>query len=142
MLTLGQAAKAAGVSRSTLSRAIKAGRLNAHQDDGWVYRIDAGELARVFGGTAMPEAQDDSLPDMDSAPAAIMPRPAMPAAPVMPAMPAIPALRAAAPARDYSWEVVHPSPEPPKPVTVAAPARPTLLQRIVRMLGGGQSARA
>ena len=131
MLTLGQAAKVAGVSRSTLSRAIKAGRLVATQDDGWVYRIDPRDLARAFGegaaGVPAPAMEasayfDDSLPD---------PVPAKPAA--EPAM-----------AQHYGWEAVHPSPEPAaaQPVIVAAPGRRSLLQRFRRLVGMGQSARA
>jgi hypothetical protein len=48
MLTLGKAAKLAGVSRSTLAQAIKDGRLAAVREDDWVYRIDPRDLGRVF----------------------------------------------------------------------------------------------
>jgi hypothetical protein len=48
LLTLGQAAKLAGKSKSTLTRAIRAGRLSAaHRDDSG-YQIDPAELCRVY----------------------------------------------------------------------------------------------
>jgi hypothetical protein len=46
--TLGMAAKAAGVSKSTLRRAIDAGRLSATRRDDGSYEIDPAELHRVF----------------------------------------------------------------------------------------------
>lgn len=46
--TLGQAAKLAGVGKTTLTRAIKNGRLSADRRDDGSYRIDASELARVY----------------------------------------------------------------------------------------------
>jgi hypothetical protein len=55
-LTLGAAARLAGVSKSTLSRAIKAGRMSAagRRDDGG-YEIDTAELCRVFPARAQAE---------------------------------------------------------------------------------------
>ena len=47
-LTLGQAAKLAGVGKTTLTRAIKSGRLSADRRDDGSYRIDPAELARVY----------------------------------------------------------------------------------------------
>jgi excisionase family DNA binding protein len=47
-LTLGQAARATGLSNTTLVRAIKAGRLSATRTETGSYSIDAAELARVF----------------------------------------------------------------------------------------------
>lgn len=47
-LTLTQAAKEAGVSKSTLSRAIDKGRLSARKDDLGRFHIDPAELFRVF----------------------------------------------------------------------------------------------
>ena len=47
MLTLGQAARLTGTSRTTLTRAIKAGRLSATRRDDGVYAIDPAELARL-----------------------------------------------------------------------------------------------
>jgi hypothetical protein len=49
MLTLGAAARLAGVSKSTLARAIKAGRMSAasRRDDG-SYELDPAEVTRCF----------------------------------------------------------------------------------------------
>lgn len=46
--TLGTAAHAAGVSKSTLRRAIDNGRLSATRREDGSYEIDPAELARVF----------------------------------------------------------------------------------------------
>lgn len=57
-LTIGQAAKQTGKSKSTISRAIKTGRLSANRD-GERFEIDAAELFRVFDATpAQPIAQN------------------------------------------------------------------------------------
>lgn len=45
---MGQAAKEAGVSKTTINRAIKSGRLSAEKLEDKSYRIDAAELFRVF----------------------------------------------------------------------------------------------
>lgn len=47
-LTLGQAARLAGVGKSTLTRAIKAGRLSAQRRHDGSYEIDVAELNRVY----------------------------------------------------------------------------------------------
>lgn len=47
-LTLAQAASMTGLSRSTLNRATKNGKLSAHRDEAGAIHIDASELARVF----------------------------------------------------------------------------------------------
>lgn len=46
--SLGQAARAAGVGKTTLARAIRSGRLSATRQEGGGYVIDAAELARVY----------------------------------------------------------------------------------------------
>lgn len=46
--TLGTAAKATGKSKTTIQRAIKAGKLSASKNDNNVYEIDPAELHRVF----------------------------------------------------------------------------------------------
>ncbi len=51
MLTLGQAARIAGCGKTTLTRAIRAGRLSATRNDDGSYAIDASELARVYNVT-------------------------------------------------------------------------------------------
>jgi hypothetical protein len=48
MYTLGTAAKATGLAKSTIHRAIKTGRLSARSKDGTGYEIDPAELHRVF----------------------------------------------------------------------------------------------
>lgn len=46
--TLGEAAKAAGKSKTTLHRAIKSGRLSGYKATDGSYSIDPSELHRVF----------------------------------------------------------------------------------------------
>lgn len=48
MLTLGQAARLAGTSKTTLTRSIKSGRLSAIRLDDGSYQIDPAELCRVY----------------------------------------------------------------------------------------------
>jgi len=48
MLSLGQAARLAKTSKTTLTRAIKGGRLSATRRDDGSYEIDPAELARVY----------------------------------------------------------------------------------------------
>ena len=48
MLSLREAATAAGVSKSTIQRAIKSGRLSASRTDDGGYSIDPAELHRVY----------------------------------------------------------------------------------------------
>jgi len=63
------AARAAGISKSTIYRAIKSGKISAHFEDG-VYTIDPAELHRVFPpvsservmkeGMTQPETHDET----------------------------------------------------------------------------------
>ena len=46
--TLGQAAKAVGKAKGTISNAIKSGRLSASKNDKGQYEIDPSELHRVY----------------------------------------------------------------------------------------------
>lgn len=46
--TLGEAAKATGKSKATLSKAIKNGRISAQKDETGTFRIDPSELHRVY----------------------------------------------------------------------------------------------
>jgi excisionase family DNA binding protein len=56
VLTLGQAARLTGTSKTTLTRAIRAGRLSATRRDDGGYEIDPAELSRVYTVTpATPE---------------------------------------------------------------------------------------
>lgn len=48
MFSLGQAAKEAGVAKSTISKAIKDGRISAEKFENGSYSIDPAELFRVF----------------------------------------------------------------------------------------------
>lgn len=48
MFTLGEAAKKVGKSKTTLTRAIDAGRLSARRKDDGSYEIDPAELFRVY----------------------------------------------------------------------------------------------
>lgn len=50
--TLGEAAKAANVSKTTIRRAIQAGRLSASRQDDGSYVIDPAELHRAFPGSS------------------------------------------------------------------------------------------
>lgn len=45
---MGEAAKLARVSKSTLTRAVKAGRLSAERDQSGAYRVTVAELERVY----------------------------------------------------------------------------------------------
>jgi hypothetical protein len=46
--TLGEAAKATGKSKATLSKAIKSGRISAQKGDTGTFQIDPSELHRVY----------------------------------------------------------------------------------------------
>jgi excisionase family DNA binding protein len=48
LLTLGEAARLCGVPKSTISRAVKSGRLSAGRSDDGSYAIDPAELSRVY----------------------------------------------------------------------------------------------
>jgi hypothetical protein len=49
--TMGQAARATGISKPRLSRAIKAGKISAERQDDGSYTIDPAELHRVYPAT-------------------------------------------------------------------------------------------
>ena len=82
MLTLGKAAKLAGVGKSTLARAIAAGRLSATKTEAGTYEIDTAELAGVYplvahgdaagatGAAARPTARQAALEATNAALAA------------------------------------------------------------------------
>jgi hypothetical protein len=48
MYSLAQAARAAGKSKPTIARAIKAGKISAARGDDGSYQVDESELARVY----------------------------------------------------------------------------------------------
>jgi excisionase family DNA binding protein len=53
--TLGEAAKATGRSKATISKAIKSGRISAPKDETGTFRIDPSELHRVYPATVSNE---------------------------------------------------------------------------------------
>ena len=58
-LTLGQAAKLVGKSKSTITRAIQSGKLSAQRQEDKSYRIDPAELHRVWPATvAQPDHEE------------------------------------------------------------------------------------
>lgn len=60
------AAKASGKNVSTITRAIRSGKISATKDDGGAWQIDPAELHRVFPlaphGFAVPEMQRNASP--------------------------------------------------------------------------------
>ena len=58
--TLGEAAKATGKSKATISKAIKSGRISAYKDDTGTFRIDPSELHRVYPPT--PKGEHEETP--------------------------------------------------------------------------------
>jgi len=59
-LSLGQAAKETGMDKSTISRAIKSGKLSATRQEHGGYAIDPAELFRVFA----PASKDTEQPGL------------------------------------------------------------------------------
>ena len=57
-LTLGQAARASGVSKSYLSKLIRRGKITAERQVSGEYRIDPSELDRI--AAIRPKKQDDT----------------------------------------------------------------------------------
>ncbi len=49
--SLGEAAKATGKSKATISKAIKSGRISAMKDESGTFQIDPAELHRVYPPT-------------------------------------------------------------------------------------------
>ena len=67
LLTLTEAAKTAGIARSTLYRAIHNGHISVVSQSDGSKGIDTSELQRVFGplqGTTKPTKQDDAQWDV------------------------------------------------------------------------------
>lgn len=70
MYTLGEAAKATGKSKATISKAIKSGRISAQKDGSGTFQIDPAELHRVYPPTVSIEqkethANTHEKPDID-----------------------------------------------------------------------------
>ena len=72
MLTMGEAAKLAGISKATLSRAIKNGRVSAIRNDKGGFDIDPAELFRSYPRNAATVAANGSM-KQDATPAATDP---------------------------------------------------------------------
>lgn len=56
--TLGEAAKATGKSKATISKAIKSGRISATKDESGAFRIDPSELHRAYPPTPSSEQEE------------------------------------------------------------------------------------
>ena len=56
--TLGEAAKATGKSKATISKAIKSGRISAKKDETGTFNIDPSELHRVYPLTVSSERNE------------------------------------------------------------------------------------
>jgi len=62
--TLGEAAKAVGKSKATISKAIKSGKISATKNDDGSFTIEASELHRVYPPTpSTVEGEQYSTPD-------------------------------------------------------------------------------
>lgn len=71
--SIGEAAKAVGVSKSTLSRAVKNGRVSATRLDDGSYSIDPAELHRVYPPVAsatVADAKNDAMRNPEEYPSA------------------------------------------------------------------------
>ena len=62
-LSLGQAAREAGVAKSTISKALSSGKLSYREKNSDGYKIDPAELFRVYPRTSKPDASE--LPPND-----------------------------------------------------------------------------
>lgn len=56
--TLGEAAKATGKSKATISKAIKSGKISAMKDEAGTFHIDPAELHRVYPLTVSSEHEE------------------------------------------------------------------------------------
>ena len=56
--TLGEAARATGKSKATISKAIKSGRVSARKDESGIFHIDPSELHRVYPPAVSSERQE------------------------------------------------------------------------------------
>jgi hypothetical protein len=62
-LSLGQAAKEAGVAKSTISKALSSGKLSYREKNPEGYKIDPAELFRVYPRTTKTDAEETSPND-------------------------------------------------------------------------------
>jgi hypothetical protein len=56
--TLGEAARATGKSKATISKSIKSGRVSARKDETGTFHIDPSELHRVYPPTVSSEHKE------------------------------------------------------------------------------------
>lgn len=71
--SISRAAKETGLSKSTISRAVKSGRISAQKQDDGSFLIDPAELFRVYPRTVaqpQPDARHDALRNPDEQPTA------------------------------------------------------------------------
>ncbi len=101
MITLGEAARLANTSKTTLTRAIRAGRLSATLCEDGSYLLDAREFARVYKVKLDKPAPNRALKQMFGVGDSVAPPPASPAMRQTPveveAPPLSPTISAAAP---------------------------------------------
>lgn len=64
--TLGEAAKATGMSKAAISRAIKNGTLSAEKQENGSYRIDPAELHRVYPPVSQQRLQQQATETDDA----------------------------------------------------------------------------
>lgn len=64
--TLGQAAKATGKAKGTISNAVKQGRLSASKNDKGEYEIDVSELHRVYSPVQQTSKMNDVAPPQNT----------------------------------------------------------------------------
>ena len=62
-LSLGQAAKEAGVAKSTISKALSSGKLSYREKNSEGYKIDPAELFRVYPRTTKTSAEETASND-------------------------------------------------------------------------------
>jgi hypothetical protein len=60
--TLAKAAKACGVNKSAVKRAVKDGRISGTKDDRGIWLVEAAELHRIFPPVASAAASTEALP--------------------------------------------------------------------------------
>lgn len=72
MISLSEAAEAAGVSRSTMLRAIKKGKISAVKNEVGGFEIDLSELCRVWPGASPNKSMTQSDAPKESSDATIL----------------------------------------------------------------------
>lgn len=65
--TLGEAAKATGKSKATISKSIKSGRISAYKDESGTFHIEPSELHRVYPPTVSNEHKETPTGNVENA---------------------------------------------------------------------------